>query len=124
MTIPSRAAAATKITGESSVSRDAASTARKISPAAQSFTEPLNSFTTALKISMHTHTRIPAKACCTHSRWEKLLITPARAVIMSSDGNTIPSVAMIPPSTPACFCPTKVAVFTAIMPGVHCPMAK
>ena len=25
----------------------------------------------------------------------------------------------MPPSTPACFCPTKVAVLTAITPGVH-----
>ena len=26
-------------------------------------------------------------------------------------------------ATPACFCPTKVAVFTAMIPGVHWPMA-
>ena len=36
----------------------------------------------------------------------------------------MPSVAAMPPRIPACFCPTKVAVFTAMMPGVHWPMAK
>ena len=34
------------------------------------------------------------------------------------DGTT-PRVATIPPMEPASPCPTKVAVFTAIMPGVH-----
>ena len=122
--MPSAAAAATKMTGDRSVSSDAASTARKISPAAQSFTEPLNSLTTALKISTQTHTRMPAKACCTQARCEKLLMTPASAVMITSDGNTMPSVATMPPRMPACFWPTKVAVLTAMMPGVHWPMAK
>ena len=106
------------------MSSAAASTAAKISAAGQSLTEPFSSFTTALKISTHTHTRMPAKACCTQARWEKLLMTPASAVMMTRDGNTMPSVAAMPPRIPACFCPTKVAVFTAMMPGVHWPMAK
>ena len=112
------------MTGETSVSSDAASTAAKMTAAGQSFTEPFSSFSVALKISTHTHTRIPAKACCTQSRWEKLLMTPASAVMIISEGNTMPSVATMPPSTPRCFCPTKVAVLTAMMPGVHWPMAK
>ena len=38
-------------------------------------------------------------------------------------GKITPRVARIPPGIPAIFWPTKVAVFTAIMPGVHWPMA-
>ena len=124
MTMPHRAAAATKITGDRSVSSEAASTAAKIRAAGQSLTEPFSSFSVALKISTHTHARMPEKACCTQSRWEKLLMTPASTVIMRREGNTMPSVATMPPTTPRCFCPTKVAVLTAMMPGVHWPIAK
>ena len=122
--MPAAAASATNTTGDRSVSSASASTTAKITPAGQSFTALLNSFTTALKISTHTHTRIPAKACCTHARWENVLMTPASAEMMTSDGNTMPMVATMPPRIPCCFCPTKVAVFTAMMPGVHWPMAK
>ena len=44
-------------------------------------------------------------------------------VTITKDGNTNPSVATIPPIIPACLYPTKVAVFTAMIPGVHCPIA-
>ena len=44
-------------------------------------------------------------------------------MMITSDGNTTPSVAKMPPQTPACFCPTNVAVLTAMTPGVHWPMA-
>ena len=44
-------------------------------------------------------------------------------IMMTSDGNTTPSVAKMPPQMPACFCPTNVAVLTAMTPGVHWPMA-
>ena len=122
--MPHRAAAATKITGDRSVSSEAASTAAKIRAAGQSLTEPFSSFSVALKISTHTHARMPEKACCTQSRWEKLLMTPASAVMITSEGNTMPSVAPMPPNMPFCFWPTKVAVLTAMMPGVHWPIAK
>lgn len=55
---------------------------------------------------------------------EKLVMTPASATMMSRDGNTTPSVATMPPAMPALFWPMKVAVFTAMTPGVHWPMAK
>ena len=122
--MPATAAASTNSTGDRSVSSDAASTAAKISAPHTSFTAPCHSFSVALKISTHTHTRIPVKAFCTHSRWEKLVISPARAVMMSRDGNTMPSVATMPPQTPLRFWPMNVAVLTAMMPGVHWPMAK
>ena len=89
----------------------------------QSTTDFFHSFTTALRISTHTHTRIPAKALCTAGRCAKFWINAAIIVIITSDGNTTPSVANMPPRMPACFWPTKVAVFTAITPGVHWPIA-
>ena len=79
--------------------------------------------TTALKIRTQTQTRIPAKAFCTIARCAKFWINAAMTVIMIRDGNTTPRVATIPPMEPASPCPTKVAVFTAIMPGVHWPIA-
>jgi hypothetical protein len=42
---------------------------------------------------------------------------------MMIDGVTIPKVANIPPGIPPTLLPTNVAVFTAITPGVHCPIA-
>ena len=45
-------------------------------------------------------------------------------VMMIRDGNTTPRVARTPPKMPRYLCPMKVAVFTAMMPGVHWPMAK
>ena len=56
--------------------------------------------------------------------WAKLLMKAARIVMITKDGNTTPSVATMPPIAPPYFCPMKVAVFTAMMPGVHWPMAK
>jgi len=47
----------------------------------------------------------------------------AMAAMMIMDGKTTPSVARIPPNMPASVYPTKVAVFTAMMPGVHWPTA-
>ncbi len=42
---------------------------------------------------------------------------------MTHDGKIKPRVARMPPPRPAVLYPTKVAVFTAIIPGVHWPMA-
>ena len=43
--------------------------------------------------------------------------------MITRDGNTTPSVATMPPGMPLNFWPMNVAVFTAMMPGVHWPMA-
>ena len=74
-------------------------------------------------MSTHTHTRMPANAFCTAGRCAKFWIKAAMIMMITSDGNTTPSVAKMPPQTPACFCPTNVAVLTAMTPGVHWPMA-
>jgi len=110
--------------GESLVNTDSARITRKITRPHTSFTAPFHSFSTALKISTHTHTLIPAKACCTQARWENASMTPARAAMMIRDGNTTPRVATMPPMMPRRFWPINVAVFTAMTPGVHWPMAK
>ena len=39
--------------------------------------------------------------------------------MIKSDGNTTPSVAMIPPKRPPNFSPINVATLTMITPGVH-----
>ena len=44
-------------------------------------------------------------------------------MIIIIDGVTTPNVAIIPPGMPATLHPTNVAVFTAMTPGVHCPIA-
>lgn len=100
------------------------STIRKIPAVRLSITDFFSSFTTALKISTQTQTCTPEKVSCTHVRWEKLVISPANREMMTREGNTTPSVAVMPPATPRSFWPIKVAVFTAMMPGVHWPMAK
>ena len=72
---------------------------------------------------MHTQIRIPPNACCTQAMCENASITPASKEIITTDGKATPSVATIPPRIPANFCPIKVATFTAMIPGVHCPSA-
>ena len=49
--------------------------------------------------------------------------TLAAMVTSTTDGSTKPSVATMPPILPASFLPQKVAVFTAIIPGVACAIA-
>ena len=44
-------------------------------------------------------------------------------IVITSDGKTTPSVATTPPSEPPTLRPANVAVFTAITPGVHWPIA-
>ena len=84
---------------------------------------PFASFLMALKISTQTQTRIPAKASLTNWSWAKLDRKAAITVMITREGNTTPRVAMIPPVTPFRFMPMKVAVFTAMTPGVHWPTA-
>ncbi len=44
-------------------------------------------------------------------------------VMIIIDGLTIPNVATIPPIIPFLLYPMKVAVLTAMIPGVDCPIA-
>ena len=46
------------------------------------------------------------------------------SMMMMMQGKTSPRVATTPPALPFRLWPTKVAVLTAMMPGVHWPMAK
>ena len=81
------------------------------------------SFSTELKIKTTTATLIPLKACCTRGISAKFERRAAMAVMITSEGKTIPREATMPPIIPFCLVPTKVAVLMAMMPGVHCPMA-
>ena len=121
--MPAIAATITRITGLRGVKILPSATTVKIANVNLSMTAFLRSFITALKISTHTHTRMPPNACCTQTIWENASITPAKIEIIINEGNTTPSVAKVPPAIPLCFCPINVAVFTAIIPGVHCPIA-
>ena len=76
-----------------------------------------------MKISTQTQTWIPAKAFFTQLRSAKLEISPARMEMITTEGNTSPRVATMPPATPPYFWPMNVAVLTAMMPGVHWPTA-
>ena len=67
---------------------------------------------------------MPARACWTTGISAKLVRKAAMMVIITRLGNTTPRVAMVPPRLPRYFCPMKVAVLTAMTPGVHWPMAK
>ena len=60
--IPAIAAARTYITGEMLKNTLHANTATNIRSVFQSTTDFFHSFTTALRISTHTHTRMPANA--------------------------------------------------------------
>ena len=76
-------------------------TTRKMSTAFQSTMAALASLMTELIISTATPTRIPAKAFLTAGSSETLPSTAAMAMMMTREGNTSPSVAITPPSTPA-----------------------
>ena len=67
---------------------------------------------------------MPARACRTAGISAKLDRNAAMAVIIIREGNTRPRVASTPPGIPLYLYPMKVAVLTAIMPGVHWPTAK
>ena len=70
-----------------------------------------------------TATRTPASACCTVGMSAKFCNSAAIKEIIIKLGETIPKVAKADPKKPPCFLPKKVAVLTAITPGVHCPIA-
>ncbi len=79
---------------------------------------------TALSINTPTTVRIAPNAFCTISNSAKLFKNAAINVTMTIEGNITPAVAAIPPKTPFLLYPINVAVFTAMTPGVHCPIAK
>ena len=110
--------------GEMSNSTATAKSTRYKTRVALSVTADLMSLITALRMNTHTHTRMPPRASCTQPIFAKLLISAAMTEIITTEGETTPRVATTPPTTPRYFRPMKVAVFTAITPGVHWPMAK
>ena len=117
--IPVMPAARTKMTGDISKNHDNSVTARKMHKVSASLTELLKSLTTALNMRMQTQTRISANAFCTAGTSENAEMHPASAQIMTREGDTTPRVAIMPPITPSYLYPMKVAVFTAMTPGVH-----
>ena len=102
---------------------DPAKITRQMHSVGLSTTDFFHSLTTALKMRTQTHTRTPAKAFCTAGRSAKLEMKAAMMHTITSEGATTPRVAKMPPMMPRRFCPTKVAVLTAMTPGVHWPMA-
>ena len=74
-------------------------------------------------INATTATLMPAKALCTMAKSAKFWRNAAIISIIINDGNTTPNVAIMPPIIPFSLYPIKVAVLTAITPGVHCPTA-
>ena len=67
---------------------------------------------------------MPLKAYPTAGRLAKLVSMAAIMSIMIMLGHMTPKVAIAAPRDPFSLQPIKVAVFTAMMPGVHWPMAK
>lgn len=78
---------------------------------------------TALQIIAATTTRTPFKKCPTISYCKRFDIKNAIIEIIIKGKNIIPSVENMLPTTPFLLYPTKVATLTAIIPGVHCPIA-
>ena len=64
------------------------------------------------------HGRTPFKNAWTPLYFKKSRITADIKRIMIKDGSTTPSIAHTEPRTPPCVDPTKVAIFTAMGPGV------
>ena len=100
-TMPATAQTTTKTIGETLKNTDSRNTPRKRTSVALSTTAFFQSFRTALKISTHTQTRMPAKALLTAGTSEKLVRIPAMRVMMITDGNTMPREATTPPTVPA-----------------------
>ena len=75
-------------------------TARKMPSVPRLTTDFFHSLSTALKISTHTHTLMPANASCTAGYSAKFCKQAAMIEIMTSEGKATPSVAITPPATP------------------------
>lgn len=119
ITIPAVAAITTRMAILTLVNIAAQSMAMYIIKAYGSLIALLKSLTMEVKISTHTQARIPAKASLTISSSEKFEIKAAIMLIITTEGKTTPNVAKTPPMDFLSLYPTKVAVFTAMMPGVH-----
>ena len=119
ITIPRRPAPITINTADIPVNKLTAIVIANIIIQYASANDFLASFIVASRISAHTQICIPFMACCTASISAKFRINAAMIDIITNDGNMTPSVAKIPPNTPANLYPIKVAVLTAITPGVH-----
>ena len=65
-----------------------------------------------------THGRMPPRNAFTPAYFNKFRISTAMMRMIINDGNTTPSVARSAPRKPPCDEPTKVAILTAIGPGV------
>ena len=79
---------------------------------------PINIVIAVASIKPTTHGRIPPRNAFTPAYFIKLRIRAAIMRMIINDGNTTPSVARIAPRKPPCDEPTKVAILTAIGPGV------
>ena len=89
----------------------------------QSVTEFLNSLITLERMRAVTHARIPLNAWAMSGVSMNPLRKAATARIIISGPDITPRVARTAPTAPAFEDPTKVAVLTAITPGVHWPTA-
>ena len=67
---------------------------------------------------------MPANACCTTASCAKFFINMAMIRMIRMGPVRNPVVAATAPFTPPRFSPIKVETFSAIIPGVHCPMEK
>lgn len=121
---PAVPAKMTENTGEREEKREIRRMERKMNAVLLSVMDFLPNLMTVSKIKTHTQTRMPAKAWMINGFAAKLERNMAIAVIISMEGVMTPKVAARPPEKPFCLYPTKVATLTAIMPGVHWPMAK
>ena len=83
----------------------------------------LTIFITVFKTKAETAILIPEKAFWIKVIWEKVFKKFAIRVMIIIDGVINPKDAIMPPKFPFLFLPQNVDVFTAIMPGVVCPIA-
>lgn len=96
-----------------------AKTIRHIKSVNLSFIPVLPIFKTALNMSTHTQTLIPAKASLTALICENSAKNEAITAIIIIEGDIKPSVEIILPTMPFFLYPINVDTFTAITPGVH-----
>ena len=78
---------------------------------------------TELRISTQTQTRMPARAWATQTLLAKLSRKAAMQVMSAMEGLMKPREAAMAPGRPRSLWPMKVETLTAMMPGVHWPMA-
>ena len=114
---PAKPASTMMSAGDRDVNKDKIKTTAQIPMQILSARDFWASFVTAFKIKTQTQARMPLNACLTIGRSAKFLRHAAIIVMIIMEGVTIPNVAKIAPGIPAVLYPTKVAVFTAIIPA-------